>query len=168
MSIGPPLPRRVGTRPTTTDRTPHRQVDQQPTDPTVVDRLVERVTGRWPGVHEEASGISVPGARALVVDAGVPTGPPEAFVTGREFAHFHPAPDRSLHLALPPAAARHAVDAGWAEPHVAVATGQVPGTVVLVYAPRTAEEAEVALFLLDQSFRFATAAPSDTADQEDA
>ena len=76
------LPARAGDRPRTTPTNPHTQLDQQPADAYVV---------------EEPSGISVPGARALVLAPGEPSGPPEAFLTGREFAHLHPAPDHSLH-----------------------------------------------------------------------
>jgi hypothetical protein len=43
-----------------------------------------------PDVKERPSAISVPGARALWLQDDVPTGPQEAFMTGREFVHIHP------------------------------------------------------------------------------
>ncbi len=151
------LPPRRGPRPSTSSSTPHRQLDQQPAAG-VADRLAERVFG-LAGVHEEPSAISVPGARALVLD-GLGDGPPEAFLVGREFAHLHPDPDRSLHLALSPEDARHAIERGWAEPHPAALLGLVPHTFVMVYAARDDEEIDVALALVRRSLAFASAPPT--------
>jgi hypothetical protein len=111
-----PLPIRVGERPRTTPTNPHTQLDQQPTDLRWVKELAERVFA-LPGVVEEPSRISVPGARALVLAQGEAVGPPEAFLIDREFAHLHPAPDHSLHAMLPTETVTEAVSAGWAEPH---------------------------------------------------
>jgi hypothetical protein len=85
------LPTREGDRPRTTPSNPHTQLDQQPTDPRLVEELARRAFA-LPGVVEQPSGISVPGARALVLADGEPTGPSEAFLIGREFAHLHPSP----------------------------------------------------------------------------
>lgn len=152
-----PLPRRPGPRPLTSKDTPHTQLDQQPT-PQLRDQLFARMVS-LPGVHEERSGISVPGARALVLD-DEPAGPREAFMVGREFAHLHPSPDMSLHLALPREQAAAACEAGWAEVHPAVRLGLVPDTFVMVYAPRDEHEVEVVLSLVQQSYAFATTAPA--------
>src|SRR4051812_30132032 len=84
-AMSPSLPTRSGDRPRTTPTNPHTQLDQQPSDLRWVDELAERVFS-LPGVVEAPSGISVPGARALVLADGEPTGPPEAFLVGREFA----------------------------------------------------------------------------------
>src|SRR5687767_2504102 len=100
-----PLPTRAGPRPRTTPTNPHTQLDQQPEDPAVAEELARRVFA-LPGVVEQPSGISVPGARALTLAAGERAGPPEAFLIGREFAHLHPSPDFSLHAMLPLDAAR--------------------------------------------------------------
>jgi hypothetical protein len=150
------LPRRQGERPTTTSTFPHSQLDQQPAGETVHDALVRRAFA-LDGVIERASGISVPGARALVLEEDRPGGPAEAFLVGREFAHFHPGPDWSLHLALPPEVADHAIDRGWAELHLIARTDELPGSVVLVYAPRDDDEAEVVWALLRASRDFAAA-----------
>src|ERR671927_734261 len=96
----PPLPTRAGDRPRTTPTNPHTQLDQQPADLRWVEELARRIFA-LPGVVEEPSRISVPGARALVLVPDVAAGPPEAFLIGREFAHLHPAPDHSLHAMLP-------------------------------------------------------------------
>jgi len=104
----PPLPTRAGDRPRTTPTNPHTQLDQQPTDLRWYDELARRVFA-LPGVLDEPSRISVPGARALVLAPGEPTGPAEAFLIEREFAHLHPAPDHSLHAMLPLETAEEAV-----------------------------------------------------------
>ena len=130
------------------------QLDQQPTDLRWVEELAERVFA-LPGVVEQPSGISVPGARALVLADGEPAGPPEAFLIGREFAHLHPAPDHSLHAMLPLETAREAIDAGWAEPHPAALAGRIPQTAVMLYAPRDDEELEVIATLVRASHAFA-------------
>jgi hypothetical protein len=108
-----------------------------------------------PGVVEEPSRISVPGARALVLAADEPTGPPEAFLIGREFAHLHPAPDHSLHAMLPTATATEAVAAGWAEPHPVALRGLIPPTAVMLYAPRDAAELDLVERLVRASHAFA-------------
>jgi len=51
-----------------------------------------------PAVRVMPSMISVPGARAFVLEEDAARGPDEAFMVGREFAHVHPADDGSLHI----------------------------------------------------------------------
>jgi luciferase-like monooxygenase len=148
------LPRRAGPPPQTTPTNPHTQLDQQPDDPGVVEELARRVFA-LPGVVEQPSGISVPGARALTLAAEEPVGPPEAFLVEREFAHLHPAPDHSLHAMLPLDIAAEAIDAGWAEIHPAARMGVIPPTAVMLYAPRDEAEAEVVERLVQASHAFA-------------
>ena len=107
-----------------------------------------------PGVVERPSGISVPGARALWLEAG-PIGPPEAFMIGAEFAHLHPDPDQSLHAMLPLELAAEAIAAGWAEEHPAARRGLIPPTAVMLYAPRDDAEREVLASLVRASHAFA-------------
>jgi hypothetical protein len=154
MDVITDLPRRRGPRPTTTSTFPHSQLDQQPDDQRVHDALTQRAFA-LAGVVERDTIISVPGARALVLDDDRPAGPDAAFIRGREFAHFHPGPDWSLHLALPDATADLAIERGWAELHLIARTTHLPGSVVMVYAPRDLEEAEIALTLLQASRNFA-------------
>jgi hypothetical protein len=149
-----PLPERAGDRPRTTPTNPHTQLDQQPADLRWVEELAERVFA-LPGVLEEPSRISVPGARALILAPGEPTGPPEAFLIEREFAHLHPAPDHSLHAMLPLEAAREAIDAGWAEHHPVALRGLIPQTAVMLYAPRSEDELDVIESLVRASHAFA-------------
>jgi hypothetical protein len=148
------LPQRAGSRPRTTPTNPHTQLDQQPADPRLVEELARRVFA-LPGVVEQPSGISVPGARALVLAPEESAGPPEAFLIGREFAHLHPAPDHSAHAMLPPEVVREAVDAGWAEPHPVARMGLIPDTAVMLYAPRDDDELAVIETLLRASREFA-------------
>jgi hypothetical protein len=148
------LPRRPGARPATTPTNPHTQLDQQPGDPAIVEELARRLFA-LPGIVEEPSRISVPGARAATLAPGEPTGPPEAFLIGREFAHLHPSPDHSLHAMLPLDVAAEAVEAGWAEPHPVARMGMIPHTAVMVYAPRDEAELAVVETLIRASHAFA-------------
>ncbi|HWB72254.1 MAG TPA: hypothetical protein VG452_08545 [Egibacteraceae bacterium] len=82
-------------------------------------------------------------------------GPKDAFMVGGEFAHFHPEPDCSLHLTLPPGAASEVLSGGWGEPHYLAARGQIPGSHLMVYAPRDPVELEVVWKVLQVSYNFA-------------
>jgi hypothetical protein len=148
------LPARAGDRPRTTPTNPHTQLDQQPSDPALVAELARRIFA-LPGVQEQPSRVSVPGARALVLAPGEPAGPAEAFMVGREFAHLHPAPDHSLHAALPLDLAQRAVDQGWAEVHPVARMGLIPPTAVILYAPRDESELAVVESLVRASHAFA-------------
>jgi hypothetical protein len=148
------LPQRAGSRPRTTPTNPHTQLDQQPVDGGIRERLAQRVFA-LPDVEERATHISVPGARALWLRDRVPAGPPEAFMIEREFAHLHPGRDQSLHAALPPDLAQAAIDAGWAELHPVARMGLIPPSVVMVYAPRDEDELDVVYALVVASYRFA-------------
>jgi hypothetical protein len=152
-----PLPVRAGDRPRTTPTNPHTQLDQQPTDAGLVEELARRLFA-LPGVVEEPSRVSLPGARALVLAPDEALGPPEAFLIDREFAHLHPAPDHSMHAMLPTEAVTEAVAAGWAEPHPAALRGLIPPTAVMLYAPRDDAELEVIEGLVRASHAFARAA----------
>ena len=147
------LPRRAGPPPRTYHGPPHTQLDQQP-DARIRAQFGRRFGG-FAGVDEQRSGVRVvPGARALCLAPEVEAGPPEAFITGREFAHLHALPDSSLHLVLPEALAAEAFEAGWGEPHPLAGTA-VPAGTLLVYAPRDPDEIEIVLGLVRRSYEFA-------------
>ncbi len=133
---------------------PHQQLTDQPGDPAVREELARHLFD-LPGVVEQPSAVSVPGARALCLSGEEPAGPAEAFMVGREFAHLHPPPDYSLHLALPTAEAERAIALGWAEWHPLVAHGLMPRNVVMVFAPRDEEEAQAVEHIVRCSWRFA-------------
>jgi hypothetical protein len=148
------LPRRAGARPHATNSLPHSQVDQQPADARDLDAILDEAA-TWPHVDEQPSRISVEGSRALVVTTAVGTGPPDAFMIGREFCHGHAEGDYSLHATLPVELAKAAELTGWAEPHYLVQSGQAPPTVVMLYAPRDATERDVILRLVRASYEYA-------------
>src|SRR5919205_1320788 len=152
-------PVRSGSRPRTTPTNPHTQLEQNPRRE-VVDELARKVFA-LPNVEERPSAISVPGARALWLREDVPAGPQEAFMIEREFAHIHPMPDGSLHAALPPEVAPEAIDKGWAEQHPVARMGYIPQNVVMIYAPRDAEEIEVVAGLVEEAYRYAGGAAPD-------
>jgi Family of unknown function (DUF5519) len=154
------LPPRSGTRPGTTNTIPHAQLDQQPADDRHLNAILAEAV-RWPSVRQVHSGISVDGARALALEPTAATGPPEAFLVDQEFCHVHLNGDFSLHATLPAPVADEAVNAGWAEPHFLVHTGQAPATVVLLYAPRDNHERDIVLRLVRASYLFARGRPTE-------
>jgi hypothetical protein len=147
------LPERAGQRPGTTPTNPHTQLDQNPEE-VLVRELAQKVFA-LSDVEERPSAISVHGAQALWLRDEVPAGPQEAFMIGREFAHIHPLPDGSLHAALPPELAEEAIEKGWAEQHPVARMGYIPPNVVMIYAPRNAEEIEIVAGLVTESYRYA-------------
>jgi hypothetical protein len=146
------LPKRSGSRPRITPTNPHTQLEQNP-QPEMVEELAQRIF-TLPGVEERPSAISVPGARALWLREDVPAGPWGAVMIGREFAHIHPMPEGSLHVALPPEVAQEAIGQGWAEQHPVARMAYIPHNVVMIYAPRDAQEVEV-VGLVVEAYRYA-------------
>ena len=160
MTLHTPLPnvrslqQREGPKPATTPGLPHKQLDQQPVHDELRQLLADRLFA-MPGVTEGASRVSVPGARALLLDRSTAGGPPEAFFIEGEFAHLHPGDDQSLHVCLPSSLAAHVMEAGWGEPHPLVATGGLPDTHVMVFAPRNHLELEVTASIVEASYKYA-------------
>jgi len=148
------LPTRAGDRPAVSWTIPQQQLsDTSP--PGIQEQLFTRVSA-WPGVDTGPSGISVPGARAFVVER-TESAPVDAFLVPRvgEFAHLHPGYDGSLHLTLPPVLAADAVAKGWAVMHPWAGIRLAPGF-VLVYGPRDAAELDVVTRIVEASHAFAT------------
>ncbi len=148
------LPVRNGEKPETTSRLPHSQLTQHGPDE-VIDRL-----HAWcftlPSVANEPSGISVPGARALVMHDGVDCNH-EAFMIGREFAHIHPHPDNgSMHVKLPAEDAEEVTRKGWGEDHYLVTQGHFRKGLVMIFSPRDDQELEVVKLIVKKSYEFAT------------
>jgi hypothetical protein len=96
--------------------------------------------------------LSVPKARAFVLDEASARGPREALQGGHEFAHIRPPEDGSLHMTLPDEVADAAYAAGWGEAHPLTGTP-------LILGPR--DEAE----LLDDLDSAALAAPAERVSQ---
>lgn len=139
---------------------PHQQLDQQPEAGGFREALASRVL-TLSGVSEAPSGVSLPGARAFVLERTAASGPTEAFLTGQEFAHLHPGHDHSLHACLPDQLVNEACEKGWAEPHPLALSGRLPKSHVMVYAPRDESELQVVGDLLEASYRFAAGVETD-------
>lgn len=151
------LPARQGAKPLTTPRTPHMQLNQ--ISPVALQERLWQAMLELPATSARPSGISVPGTRALWLDEA---GHAEAFMVGREFAHLHPAHDGSLHMTLDPHTHALAISGGWAEPHP-LAGSFAPPTTALVYGPRDEAELDVVWWLVQQSYRYASGQPLESA-----
>jgi hypothetical protein len=145
------FPRRIGQKPRTTTTNPHQQYDQYAT-PDALRAALDAVKD-FAGVRLGPSQRAPYGTVGLYLDKG--RGPDEAFMLGREFAHFHPIPDGSLHLTLPPGIREDAIAAGWAEPHPLAGHPTVSKQIVLIFAPRTLDEAKTVAMLVEASWAFA-------------
>lgn len=144
---------RPGSKPETTNRLPHSQLTQHGPD-AVVNKLHEWAFSLC-GVQNEASGISVPGARALVMHEAARCNH-DAFMIGREFAHIHPHPDSgSMHLMLPAEDALEVTEKGWGEDHYLVAAGRFPKGLVMVFSPRDEAELETVKAIVIKSYNYA-------------
>ncbi|MQA99716.1 MAG: phospholipase [Actinobacteria bacterium] len=145
------LPERRGDKPRTGSMMPHTQLDQNaPVE--LQELLFERIT-RLSGVTVAPSRISVPGARAFVLED--PPDRPEAFLVQGEFAHLHPPTDGSLHLMLSEGDAAEVIAKGWGELHPAAREGLISGAAVMVFGPRDEDELEVVAQIVQASYRFA-------------
>jgi hypothetical protein len=147
------LPARTGPRPTVTRTNPQTQLDQQPRIP-LSPALIVHAAG-LPGVRLGDSRRAPAGTTGFHLDEG--RGPARAFMLDREFAHVHPGPDHSLHLTLPPEIRDAAIAAGWAKPHPMAGQPTVSADLVMVYAPRDADELAVAVELVSAAWRYAAA-----------
>ncbi|WP_207841218.1 luciferase domain-containing protein [Williamsia soli] len=131
------LPLRRGDRPVVSWTIPQQQLsDHSPVE--LQERLVKTIEA-LPGVSVEPSHISVPGARAFVLDdhnAGT-----ETFLvpSAGEFAHLHPPYDGSLHLVLPAELAADLVTRGWGRMHPWAGSRLAVGF-VMVFGPRDENE----------------------------
>lgn len=148
------LPVRKGNRPSTTDTNPHTQLNQQPEDLSFVHKLMNWAFA-LANINKRPSAISVPGAIAMWMEDAHACDACNAFMVGTEFAHFHPQPDYSLHLGLPKHDAEKMIENGWGEWHPMIKRGILPPNIVMLYAPRSHAEMEVAKVILERSYQFA-------------
>ncbi|GEL22624.1 hypothetical protein PSU4_15780 [Pseudonocardia sulfidoxydans NBRC 16205] len=149
------LPARAGEPPETTTGVPQHQTSQNgPAD--LADALWQRIAA-LDGVSTGPTKVGVEGTQALLLDRAASTAPDDAFVlpADGEFAHQHPAPDHSLHVALPAELAYDAVGKGWAVPHP-LAGVRVSAGMVLVPGPRDAAELEIVAGIVAAAQRHAS------------
>jgi len=143
---------RPGDRPQTSVEGPHRQLTQRAT-PELWGRLVAEVFG-LPGTEEGISQVSPASSRAvLLVDQHEELDPSTSLAPGRrlEPVHLHGVDDTSVHLCLPAERGRRVSGLGWAEPH----QYEEFGTEFMVYGPRSADELQTVLSLIEESIEFA-------------
>ena len=155
------IPRR-GPKPNTTNKLPHSQLDGHGPE-YIAKKLHDYCFSTWPGqVVSEQSGISVPGARAMVLHRDCQChSNKNAFMVGREFAHIHPYPDLgSMHLTLSPKDAKYVIDQGWGEDHYLVSQGHWAKGLVMIFSPRDDDELEQLKAIVARSFEFATGSSS--------
>lgn len=145
------IPRRNRPRPLTTQGMPHAQVNVRPV-PEIHAELFRRAY-QLPGVRNEPTRISVPGARALWLEENLQLAHGELILVGREFAHIHP--DGSLHVTLEPQRAVEAIEQGWAEYHPLARQLGIDG-MVLIYTPLDEHELEVVFQLILDSYNYIT------------
>jgi hypothetical protein len=150
------LPPRKGIRPATTGREiPHDQLEQF-SPPEIRAQLVARAQA-LPGVFTGVSQVSEPSSLALRLNQRDRAF--EAFLhpSVDEFGHIH----RSgfMHLTVPRSTLATLTGLGWTEPHPISLRPEFPDTIVMLYAPRDAEELEVAATVLQASYEQAVAVP---------
>ncbi|RMI34908.1 luciferase domain-containing protein [Nocardia stercoris] len=147
------LPRRAGARPITTGREiPHDQLDQF--SPPEIRAALVAAAAALPDVFTGPSQVSEPSSLALRLRH--PSGPWEAFLfpSPDEFGHIHRA--GFMHLTVPRALVAPLIEAGWAEPHPISRRPEWPDSIVMLYAPRDADELAVAIAVLQASHEQAT------------
>lgn len=151
---------RVDDRPATSTEGPHRQLTQRAT-PELWGRLVARVF-ELPGVAEGHSQVSPASSRAVfLVDMEVGRAPETSLAPGGrlEPVHLHGVEDTSIHLCLPAERGQELTALGWAEPH----QYEDFGTEFMIYGPRTTDEIDVVLSIIEESLAFARGASGRTA-----
>lgn len=159
-----PLPLRTGPAEQTTGAVPHVQLDATPV-PAIDDELRRRVFS-LPGIEDRPSDRSTAGARGFAFDGSVALVNPAVIAGSSEFGHVHP--DGSLHLWLPTDRATEVEETGWGELHPWVEREGFWDGVVMVFTPETADELDVVLQLVVESYNFLTAAALTPADLDPA
>ena len=146
------LPSRPGLPPSVTEGIPHVQQDQT-SSPEIMESLATWAFS-LPSVAELPSAASLPGARALTLAEDLEANE-DAMIVGREFAHIHANPGAgSLHLRLSVDEANDVLDAGWGVWHPFALDGSMPG-LIMVYAPRDADDVEVIKLIVGASVAYA-------------
>ena len=149
------LPERAGQPPRMTPANPQEQLEQFPSDWSVIEQL-GAIAFRLADVKEAPTQIAPPGSRALTLGAAHATPEREAFMVDLEFAHIHNPPIGSMHLTLPPVLREAAASKGWVLRHPMAVRGMVSPDVVFAFAPRDAGELAASQLLLSAAHAYAT------------
>ncbi len=153
------LPVRSGEREETTGSVPHIQLTAEPVPE--VDAELRRRAYLLPGVIDQESRLSLPGARSLWLSDDVEIDRPDVLQSGREFGHIHP--DGSMHVWLPVERASEVDESKWGELHPWVTQEGFWDGVVMVYTPESPEELEISLRLIVDAYNFVTGSDLDAA-----
>lgn len=151
---GGTLPERAGEPPEVSVTTPQQQETQN--SPVELQEVLYARLAALDAVGTAPSKISVPGARAFLLDRAETRGPDEAYILPDigEFAHLHPEYDGSLHLVLPLAQAFDALAKGWAVAHPLAGIRLTSG-MVMVFGPRDDAELDVVAGIVAASHTYA-------------
>ena len=142
----------MGARPRVSIEGPQTQLTEQ-SSPELWGQLVARTFG-LDSVVEGHSQISPATSRAVfLLDRPEERAPQTSLAPGKrlEPVHLHGVADTSVHLCLPAERGQQLTELGWAEPH----QYEDFGTEFMIYGPRTSEELEIVLSLIEESLSFA-------------
>lgn len=148
----PSLPERTGPRTKTTGTVPHTQIGVDPV--AEVNETLYKWAYSLPGVQNQATIVSLPGARGMWLEDSIPVIRPKAIVSGREFAHIHP--DGSLHAPLPLDRALEVEELGWGERHPWADQRDGWEGLVMLYTPQSMGELEITFQLIVESYNYVT------------
>ena len=145
------LPRQ-GKRPQVDIRYPCLQLED--IAPPYIHQLLLKWTKSLDGVETRPTELNVPGL-ALVLNASLARGQPEAFIRGYEFAIIRQ--EGSVHLTLRPEWGQEVLDKRWATIHplVRYMAGALPPQNMIVYAPRDEKELQVIWKIIQAAYAFA-------------
>jgi hypothetical protein len=143
---------RTGERPLVSTEGPQTQLTQQ-SSPEIWGQLVAR-TFDLDSVIEGHSQVSPASSRAVFLpDKSEERASETSLAPGKrlEPVHLHGVSDTSLHLCLLAERGQQLTDLGWGEPH----QYEDFGTEFMIYGPRTVEELDIVLSLIEESLSFA-------------
>ncbi|MBM3714415.1 MAG: hypothetical protein FJW64_01550 [Actinobacteria bacterium] len=165
----PELPSREGPRPDVWPYpVPHRQASQPGTPhgrARAIDIFDEHAAHDPAAVTYRRSFFEKNGEALTVLDTA--DSPPEIVTAQGEFAHIHAA-DGSMHVILSPTDAAQVLSRGWGERHpLAGSWPAMPLNYVLLYSPRSVDEAEVVRSIVQAAERYARGSTQEPAAPRD-
>lgn len=147
-----PLPLRDGPPVQTSGRVPHVQIDVEPV--ASLNRQLYKLAYLLPGLEEQPTIVSLPGAKGMWLKNHVPVEYPKAIVSGREFAHIHT--DGSLHAPLPYRRALEVEEKGWGELHPWANKRDGWEGLVMLYSATDERQLKVLIQLVTESYNYVT------------